>query len=82
MNISGEIDLRLEFSDGSHFIDVGMVNNYKLHSFELTLIDSFCSWLIYKNEHGYIKIAVFPTKEWRDEWWEALKIKPKILLEG
>lgn len=82
MKISGAIDLRLEFSDGHHFIDVGMVDGYKIHSLELKLVDSFCSWLIYKDENGYFKIVVFPKKEWRDEWYESLKIKPKILLEG
>ncbi len=82
MIISGAIDLRLEFSDGHHFIDVGMVDNYKIHSLELRLLDTFCSWLIYKDENNYLKIAVFPTKEWREEWYESLKVKPKILLKG
>lgn len=82
MRISGAIDLRLEFSDGSHFIDVGMVEGYHIHSLELTFLNSFCSWMIFKDKYGAIKIVIFPNDEWREEWYESLKKKPKILLKG
>jgi len=82
MRISGRIDLRLEFSDGKHFIDVGMVKNYHIHSLELTLLDSFCCWMIFKDEHGATKIVIFPDDKWRSEWYESFKEKPIILLAG
>ena len=82
MRISGDIDLRLLFSDGNHFIDIGMVKEYHVHSLELTLWDSFCSWMIFKDKYGAIKIVIFPDDEWKDEWFKSLKKKPKVLLEG
>ncbi len=82
MRISGRIDVRFEFSDGRHFIDVGMVEKYHIHSLELTLLDSFCCWMIFKDEHGATKMVVFPEDKWGDEWYESLKKKPKILLRG
>lgn len=82
MRISGKIDVRFEFSDGNHFIDVGMVEDYHIHSLELTLLDSFCSWMIFQGKHGAIKIVIFPDHKWRDEWYKSLTSHPKILLEG
>lgn len=82
MRISGEIDIRFEFSDGNHFIDVGMVGGYHIHSLELTFLDSFCSWVMFKDKHGATKMAIFPTDEWREEWLKSLKEKPKILRKG
>ncbi len=82
MRIKGAIDLRLEFSDGNHFIDVGMVKEYHIHSLELTLLDSFCCWMIFRDEHRATKIVIFPDVKWRDEWYESFKKKPEILLKG
>ena len=82
MIIKGAIDIRIEFSDGSHFIDVGMVENYHIHSLELTFLDSFCSWLIFRDTHGAVKMVIFPTDKWRKEWYKSLTFQPKILLKG
>ena len=82
MRILGHIDFRIEFSDGNHFIDVGMVRGSYNHSIELTLIDSFCYWAIYKDEHGHKKMVIFPNEEWFKDWLRPLKKKPKFLLKG
>jgi len=82
MIIKGAIDIRLEFSDGKHFIDVGMVEGYHIHSLELTFLDSFCSWMIYKDKYSAIKIVIFPDDKWREEWYNSLTFQPKILLKG
>jgi len=82
MRIKGNLDLRIEFSDGNHFIDVGEVKNYSAHSALLTLIDMFCSWVIFKDENDYTKIAIFPADEWREEWLKSLESLPYILLKS
>jgi len=81
MNISTIDNIRIE-SAGGQFLDISNLNSP--YGLEIQLYSFDCFWALIEYIDGCgqkdYKIILWPDKLWFEEWFESLKIKPKIIL--
>ena len=64
------------------FLDIKEIDGYKGYACEISALGVFnYSALLKCNCYDPIRLFIFPSKVWFDEWYESLKEKPEVIYQ-